>query len=315
VSSCLAFYYAGSKVVKGLRKIAWFLGWTEFATAFLVMASAVSLPNLFVGISSAMRGISELSFGDIAGNNLVALTIAVALAVFFSKGGIFARNQTIQMTSIFASISAIIPLIMILDGVLSQSDGIILIGLFIIYIFWLFSKKDRFIKVYQTESTVEPMTSFKNFFVGLGSVFVSLVIFIIAAQGIVLSARFFAEKFNAPLVLIGVIVVGLGSALPEIYFSIISARQKLSPLVLGNLMGSVIIPATLVLGIVALINPIEITDSISIAVARTFLLIAAVFFFIVIKTGKTITKKEGLALFFVYVIFLLVEIFIYYLWI
>ncbi|GAI48829.1 unnamed protein product [marine sediment metagenome] len=83
---------------------------------------------------------------------------------------------------------------------------------------------------------------------------------LLAAEGIVMSASFFAESLNLSIALIGILIVGLGNALPEIYFVIASARKGQTWMILGNLMGSIIVPATLVLGIVALICPIEVPD-------------------------------------------------------
>ena len=67
-------------------------------------------------------------------------------------------------------------------------------------------------------------------------------------------------------------------------------------MILGDLMGAVIVPATLVLGIVALIRPIKITDFSSLAIARIFLIISAISFLFFLRTGKKITRKEALFL-------------------
>ena len=81
-------------------------------------------------------------------------------------------------------------------------------------------------------------------------------------------------------------------------------------MVLGDLMGSVIICATLVLGIIAIVSPFEIKDLSPFFIARIFMVISALFFYIVVKTGQKITKKEGLLLLSIYIIFLLTEVFI-----
>ena len=75
-------------------------------------------------------------------------------------------------------------------------------------------------------------------------------------------------------------------------------------------MGAVIICATFVLGIVALICPIEIPDFSPFAIARLFLIISAVFFFFFVRTGRTITKKEAIILLGIYVLFVISEIFL-----
>lgn len=283
------------------------LGWREFVVAFFVMAFAASLPNFFVGITSALRGVPQLSFGDIAGNNLIALTLAVALAAFFSRGGLPAESRTVQTTSIFTIIAAILPFTLILDGELSRIDGILLIALFAFYVSWLFSKRERFSKIYDREK-VSLVKELRTFFKDLGKIFLGIIFLLLAAQGIVSSAQFFALNLHLSLTLIGVLVVGFGNALPETYFAIVSARKEQGWMILGDLMGSIVVPATLVLGIVALIHPIEIREFSPIAIARFFLIVAALFFIIFVKTDRQITKKEGLFLLSLYIIFLIVEI-------
>ncbi len=102
--------------------------------------------------------------------------------------------------------------------------------------------------------------------------------------------------------------MGLGNALPETYFAVISAKKGQTWMILGNLMGSVIVPATLVLGIVALICPIEIIDFSPFAIARFFLIISALFFLFFVRTGRKITRKEALFLLLIYIVFVATEI-------
>jgi len=307
LACCVLLYFSGEWVIGGLMRMARFLGWREFVVAFFVMAFAASLPNLFIGITSALHKIPQLSFGDVAGNNLVALTIAIALAVLISKKELPAESRTVQTTSIFTIIAALLPLLLILDGKLSRIDGILLIAFFIFYLFWLFSKRERFTKIYDTHK-IPIIKEFKLFLKDLGKLILGIMLLIIAAQGIVASAQFFAKSFDITLVLIGVLITGLGSALPEIYFAVASAKRGETWMILGDLMGAVIVPATLVLGIVALIHPIEISDFSPLAIARFFLIISALFFLFFVRTDCKITKKEALFLLSIYLIFVLVEI-------
>ena len=306
---CVLLYFSAEWLISGLTRMTKFLGWREFVVAFIVMAFAASLPNLFVGITSALHKIPQLSFGDVAGNNLAALTLAVALAVFFAGGSILTESRTVQTTSIFTIVAAILPLLLILDGILGRGDGIVLLLCFLVYIFWLFSKKERFTKVYD-EHKLPATKKFNLFLKDLGKVILGVIFLVLAAQGIVSSAQFFAENFNVSIILIGVLITGLGSALPEIWFAIASARRGEAWMILGNLMGAVIVPSTLVLGIVALICPIEIVDFSPLVIARFFLIISAFFFFFFVRTHRKVTRKEAIILFLIYILFLIVEIII-----
>ena len=108
--------------------------------------------------------------------------------------------------------------------------------------------------------------------------------------------------------MVGIIVLGLGSALPEIYFTIASARKGNSKIIFGDLMGAVIVMATLILGIVALIEPIRVPHFSSFAIARLFLFASAFFFFLFLRSGRKISKKEGVFLILLYIAFILAEI-------
>lgn len=294
-------------------KIARFLGWREFVVAFFVMAFAASLPNLFVGIASALRGIPQLSFGDIAGNNLIALTLVMALGVLFAKDGkISAESKTAQATSIFTIVAAILPLLLIGDSALSRTDGLLLIAFFIFYVCWLFSKKERFAKIYDTRQTcqVSVVKELKIFFKDVGKLILGIILLIISAQGMVVSARFFAQSFNIPIILIGLLITGFGNALPDIYFAVVLAKKGETWMILGGLMGAVIMLSTLVLGVVSLIHPIEILDFTPLIIARIFLIISALFFFFFVRTGRQITKKEALFLILIYILFVLSALFL-----
>jgi len=306
LSSCTLLYFSGEWLVRGLMRIARFLGWREFVVAFFIMAAATSIPNLFVGISSATHKIPQLSFGDIVGANVIDLTLAVAIATLIAKG-ISAESRLIQSSALFTIFVAILPLLLIFDGILGRGDGIVLILFFVLYNLWLFSKKERFTKIYNQEK-ISILKEFRIFLKDLGKVILGLILLLVAAEGIVRSAQFLAESLNLTLAFIGILIVALGTSFPEVYFTTVLARKGETWMILGNLMGSIIIVSTLVLGVVALICPIKILDFSPFAIARFFLLISALFFLFFGRTDRKITKKEAIFLLGIYILFVLVEI-------
>lgn len=308
IFSCLVLFFSGKLLIEALSRIARFLGWREFVVAFIVIAFAASIPNLFVGITSAFHGIPQLSFGDIVGGNLLDLTIAVAIAALFARG-LPAASKMVQTSAVFTMVIAILPLLLILDGTLGRGDGMGLILIFVFYIFWLFSRKERFTKIYD-DLKIPVVKQFKIFIKDLGKVFLGIILLIGAAEGIVRAASFFSQSLNLPLALVGILIVGVGNAIPETYFAITAARKAHNWMILGDLMGAVIVAATLVLGIVALICPIEISDFSPFAIARFFLIIAAMFFLFFVRTERKITIKEALFLLSIYITFVIVEIFV-----
>ncbi|MEX0918968.1 MAG: hypothetical protein WDZ85_03345 [Candidatus Paceibacterota bacterium] len=306
--SCFLLYWSGEILINHLIKLSKFLGLTEFVVAFFVMALAASLPNFFVGLTSVWQGVPELSLGDIFGNNMAALTLAIFFAVLFAPGReIKADGETVQISVWATALAVVLPLILLADNVISRSDGFILIIAFLIYVFWLLSKKERFSKIYDGEPEANKGPTIKKLFGVIKSltlIFLGVALLLLAAQGIVSSAIYFAVFLGLPLILIGFLIVGFGNALPEVYFSFISARRGETSLILGNVMGSVIFPATLILGLVAVAEPIEVSNNDFLVLSRFFLLLASGLFLLAARTHKKISLNEAAALGLVYVLFM-----------
>ncbi|MDD5098869.1 MAG: sodium:calcium antiporter [Candidatus Colwellbacteria bacterium] len=300
-------YFSGKAMVGSLHKISVFFRLNEIVVAFFVMATVASLPNLFVGISAAIGGIPQLSFGDISGGNVVDLTLALGLAAILSvKGRIPAKEKTPRMTAFFAGAAGLLPFILTVDGSLSRPDGLVLILAFVLYVVWIFGKRERFEKIYSPKG--EGQVKRKEILKEMMKLAVAIVGLIVASNGIVVEATVISLSIGIAAGMIGLLVVGLGNALPETYMSILAVRKGEGDLVLGNLLGSVITPSLLVLGIVALIHPFEIIDTSAFLITRFFLIIAIIFVIPFIWTDRKISRKEGLVLIVIYFAFLASEI-------
>jgi cation:H+ antiporter len=258
-----------------------------------------------VDVTSAINKVPNLALGDVIGTNIVDLTLIVGISAIFSRAGLSLPSRTVQGSSIFTILVAILPLILILDGELSKADGILLLFTFLVYLFWLFQKKERFEKIY--DGIKEPLT-LKFFLKNLLFLFFSVSILLLSAQGIVNSALFFSNFFKVPLTFIGALIVGFGTALPEFSFCFQAAKKSQDWMIVGDVMGSVIMTTTLVLGTVSLISPIKNLNFSQFLIARIFLLISAILFFIFVRTDKKVTKREALFLIFLYFFFIFSQI-------
>ncbi len=309
---CFILSWLSSHLIKSLVEIAKFLEWREFIIAFFVMGFAASLSNFFVDLAAALQHLPQISLGDIIGGNLIDLTLAMAIVVFFSKKGLPTNSKMIQGSSVFTFFIAILPVILIWTGKVTRLDGVILILAFFVYAFWLFSKDGRYKKVYhESKSDIgTPKKRFSHFLKNIFKLILIIIILLFASQGVIASAQYFSTSLGVSLSLVGVIIVAMGNCFPETYFGIISGRKQENWMVVGDMMGSVIVGATLVLGIIALVSPFEIKDMAPFLIARIFTVIAAIFFLLFIKTDKKLTKKEGALLLFIYIIFLVAEIFV-----
>jgi len=116
-----------------------------------------------------------------------------------------------------------------------------------------------------------------------------------------------AVFFGIPTVVIGTVLVALGTNLPEIIFSIKAVRMGHKNMVLGNLMGSVIFNSTLVLGATVLIAPLRIFALSPYVVGIIFTALTVLFFRLFVKSNQSISKKEALLLLAIYLTFIVTQ--------
>ena len=135
----------------------------------------------------------------------------------------------------------------------------------------------------------------------------SMAVLLIGSNFTVTSATSLAYDIGVSPILIGMLVVGLGTTMPELFFSIKSVYKKEDDsLAIGDILGTVLADATIVVGILALINPFAFPQKI-IYVTGIFMVVASFVLFHFVRSGRTLSKKESYMLFIFWLIFVIVE--------
>lgn len=289
-------------------RIAKALEWSSFLVALVLMAFATSLPELFVGLSSAFHKIPQLSFGNVIGANILNLTLGIAVVVLVA-GGLKIQKGIARRDALFTSFIAFLPILLMLDGQVSRVDGIVLLLALALYLKRLFGQKERLVKVFN-DKFERDWTQFKLFLKDVAIFFAGMGLLLLSAEGVVRSARFFAGAINLPLVVTGIIFVSLGTVLPELTFGVKAIAMGHREMALGNFMGTVVVNSTLILGVVSLISPLKIPNFSPYFVGILFTVIIALIFAAFIRTDFKITKKEALALLGIYVLFVVSQLLI-----
>jgi cation:H+ antiporter len=294
---------SGSWLVKSLSKIASFLRMSEFVVGFIIMAFSTSIPELFVGITSALAGNSALALGTVIGANIANLTVVAGVAIVLSRG-IKIKSSKTKKDALYMFFIALLPIaLMLIGNSLSRMDGIILILVFFFYTYSLIKQRKGFKKELASK-------------IGRWGILLSFVTFAFALVVLFLSARFVvkyatiisAELFLPPI-LIGLFLIALGTTLPELIFNIQAVLKKHPDMVLGDTIGSVVINSTLVLGITALIFPIT-SDFLLFFSSAIFMVIVCFLFATFVESGSKLYWKEGIAMVLLYSFFIIIEFYI-----
>ncbi len=299
IASGILLVISGIFLVKSLSKIASFLKISEFAAAFIIMAASTSLPELFVGITSALNENPTLALGTVIGSNISDLTLVGGIMILLGRkikvGGKFIKKDGFYMFFI-----ALIPLVLMLIGKqLSRIDGAILILIYLLYNWKLIKERKLHKKVLENHI---------NRWHVIGSVFlflISLALLFFSAEFVVKYGTLIAVDLLLPPILIGLFFVAIGTSLPELAFETSAVIKGHPQLSLGDLIGSVITNSTLVLGVTALIFPIS--GAFVLFLTSSLFMIIITFLFATMIAGGKLYWQEGIALIMLYMLFLFIE--------
>ncbi len=320
--SSIALIYSGLIVVKSLVKLSYKMHVKEYVLSFILLALSTSIPELFVGITSALQKNPLLSLGNILGASIMDVTFVAGIGAIIARK-IKMKNKMIKSTSIYmVGIVSLMILLALIGNQLSRIDGVILIAVFFFYMGKLYRQKTETKPLgKKTEKKVLEEDGMKDnrklvrFYKRIrDETWFNIILFIIGMTIVFLSAWLvtnsavnIANDLSLPILLIGMIIVSVGTTLPEL---VIEARISLAKrwnMSFGDPMGSVVVNSSLILGIVSLISPIMI-DSILFVFGAMFLIASTVILAIMMNTKKEITWKDGLVLLLVYFIFLIVQL-------
>ncbi|MDD4271743.1 MAG: hypothetical protein PHF50_02970 [Patescibacteria group bacterium] len=272
---------------------------SKYVIGFIVVAMISILPETFVAINSAIEGIPAFGLGALFGSNVADLTLVFAIIIAFLGRGVKIQSSILKNNIIYPFL-LLIPLLLGLNGHYSRWEGLTLIIAGSIFYFLVFKNS-------VCRSPAENHA--KNFYKNLLFLILSMAILLAASHFTVISAKELARSLGVSPILIGMLIVSLGTVMPELIFSLKSVKKNHDSLAIGDILGTVLADATIVVGILALAGPFYFPKKI-IYSTGSFMVIASFLLFYFMRSGKVLSKKESNLLFLFWLVFILVEFFI-----
>ncbi len=299
--ACAVLVISGTLLIKSLDVIARFLRISAFLASFLFISTSTSLPELFVGISSALSKNTAIALGTVIGSNIADLTLVAGVAILLGKGLKIDSPKT-KTDSLFMFFFALIPLVLMYLGKgISRLDGGILLAIFILNEWRMIRSRKRFTKHLKNKLKRGYVVISVLFFIG------SIVLLYVSSNFVVKYATLLSIDLLLPPILIGLFLIALGTSLPELVFEASAMMKGKGDYVLGDLIGSVISNSTLVLGVTALIYPIT-ANFILFLTSAVFMLVITFLFATFVASSNKLSWRMGLTLLFFYIFFLIIEL-------
>jgi len=303
--------FSGKIVARSVADIAKHLGIPQFVIALFLVAFATSIPELFVGINSALQGNPSLSLGDVFGSNIVNLTLIAGLTIVLGRKGVSLGKNMSRSQLLWTFGAGSLPLLLLFDGSLSRIDGCILLAAFAAYFMFLTRKKEEVIEAADIEKEtvlarlMESKTDRRRKMLHSFVLFaLGMILLIGGARLVVTMAVGIAGQVGIPVFFIGLFIVAIGTSLPELTYGVKSAFSQEAELGLGNVIGSSAVNSSLILGIVSLIHPIVPAVFGAALASGIFMLTVFVIFFFLARSRGTLHIREGLILVALYLIFI-----------
>lgn len=291
------------------------LGMSTFVIGFILVSITTSLPEIFVTIFATLEHDANLAVGNILGSNLFDINIIIGLTTFLAGTFYMKRKETIHLIELLLILSVITLLILSLPN-LSIIHGIILLTLFGYVITKLYKGGRVGKEIYEEEGQLPP-TSRKRGFVNFWrketfaptfiKFIISVAVLLIGTKVLVDASLDIAGVLGLSTVFIGATVVAVGTSLPELSVTLAAMRKKHHALALGNIIGSAVTNLTLVLGLLAIINPAPLS-AIPISGLLPFLIISTLLIWYTFSEKRKVTKYEGGILLLIYALFILEQL-------
>lgn len=271
---------------------------SKYAVGFIIIAVISILPETFISISAALSGIPSFGLGMLFGSNIADLTLIFAMIVLFAGREIKVESKILKNHVIYPFL-LLLPLILGFDGHFSRVEGVALIvagGIF--YYIALRNGAD------ETVATGDRQNRLKHIaLLGIG-----MAVLLIGSHFTVTAAAALAGAWGVSPIFIGMFIVALGTTMPELFFSLRAVKKQDDSLAVGDLLGTVLADATIVVGILALVAPFSFPQKI-IYITGAFMVTASFILFQFMRSGRSLARREAWMLVAFWLLFIFVEFF------
>jgi cation:H+ antiporter len=273
--------------------------------ATILVGFSTSLPELFVGLAAAFRSQPEISLGNIIGANLANLSWIIGGAALL-YGSIPVVGEYLRKELWITIGMAMTPFLLMSDGVLNRLDGLVLIFMYLLYVNNLIRSGNSPLKHLKLSGRKVVIHRFKTKMdrvLQTIKLMISLAVLGISAWMLINLAVKISASLGVSLFWIGLMVVAVGTTLPELILSLMASERREIALILGNILGSVVVNSTLILGIIAVVAPITYPGSLQRGISGIFLIIILGLFWLFTKSKHKLERWEGAVLVGVYAMF------------
>ncbi len=312
----------GDAVVRGAAGLAKKFGVSELLIGLVIVAFGTSAPELVVSIRSVLDGVPDVAVGNVIGSNIANILLvlgfgAIIAPIPMSQNVLFRDGVVVLAASGFLVWLGAL-------GAIQFSAGVVLSSALAVYLVYSYAteqspaarrerapsektpRKEAFSeKVKRNRALLIAALDGNSLPVQMILLVIGFVALFFGAKWLIFGAVEIALGWGVSEAVIGVSIIAIGTSVPELAAVAVAALRKHPEVVLGSIVGSNIFNILAVLGITALIQPIEIA-------ARFYdfdlwlMLAVVVIFLIFLSSDARLSRLEGSLMLIGYIAYILI---------
>lgn len=298
--SFLVIWFGAGMIVASVDRISHKLNLSPFAVSFFLLGILTSIPEISVGINSVIQNDPNIFIGNLIGGVVVIFLLIIPALAIWGKG-VKLVHQMEHRNLIFALLVIAAPTIFVLDGRVGFTEGLFSVILYFILVYVVEEKKGLF------EQVKDKVMDRRNHILeDLIKILGGVITIFLASKFVVNGTIYFSQFFHISEFLLSLVVVSLGTNLPELSLVVRSLAMKKKEVAFGDHLGSAA-ANTLIFGALVLLSGGNVVTGNHFL--QTFIIVIGGLwmFFLFARSKHNISRKEGLILFGLYIFFLLVE--------
>lgn len=250
----------GEFLVRSAVRIAIFLRISSMVIGLTIVSFGTSFPELVVSVNAALDGYPDISIGNVVGSNIANLAFVLGLTTLIFPLGVNRTTVTLDWP-LMLIVSGLL-VVFSLDGELVFWEGALFVALLSVYNVWLIRNSKLELEDTLPEGSAPLNQTLASIIRAVLLLVVSIVALIFGADLLVEGAVVIARGFGIEERIIALSIIALGTSAPELATSIVAIFRKETAIGVGNLIGSNIFNILGILGITALIHPVQINKKI-----------------------------------------------------
>ncbi|MCR6686582.1 sodium:calcium antiporter [Pseudoxanthomonas sp.] len=294
----------GDSVVKGVSGLAQKLGLRPFSAGLLLLAFGTSLPELAVNLRAIWLQQTHLALGNAVGSNLVNLGLTLGLAALAAP--LLQRARLHVPLLVLLAVASLALMVFGLDGYVGRIEGAVLLAGFVALAVFLLRQGRRESAELQGEIAAFAVTR-TDLLLNLVRLAIAIALLYYGARWVMQGGLALGEAWGLSPLLVGLLPVAIGTALPEVAAAVMAARRGQGDMVAGHVLGSSLFNLLVIVGGMAVWQPIALPASF-VKLELPAAVVLALVLYPMLRSDHRVSRGEGAILLAVFAAWVVLEL-------